>query len=183
MAFHGPRAERNAPKQAAEARPSAPRVDVDALVRPTLESMGYGLVRSVVSGRERPTLQIMAERLDDKPMSLVDCELISRTLSAKLDVEDPIPGAYTLEVSSPGIDRPLVRPEDFRRFQGSHARIETREGKEGRRRFTGRIAATDETGLRIETLDGAFDIAFDDIARARLAEPEPVGRPKRPGAK
>jgi ribosome maturation factor RimP len=184
MVLHGQRTDRAVLKDGADKQTATSRVDVEALVRPMLESMGYALVRLVVSGRERPTLQIMAERQDDKPMSLTDCETISRTLSAKLDVEDPIPTAYTLEVSSPGLDRPLTRPQDYQRFRGAHARIETHVGKDGRRRFTGPIAAADADSVTIETVDGAYTIAYADIARARLSQPEKTGRPpKHPRAK
>jgi ribosome maturation factor RimP len=164
-----------------EEPPRAPRLDLEALVRPTLESMGYGLVRVILSGREHPTLQIMAERQDGKPMGLEDCETISRTLSAKLDVEDPITRSYTLEVSSPGIDRPLTRPEDYRRFVGESVRLETREARAGRRRFTGRIAGAGDASVSLACEDGAFDIAFTDIARARLVAPSPPPRDKKPG--
>src|SRR5690554_5392970 len=108
---------------------------VGALIEPSLEEMGYELVRVQLTGGPRPGLQIMAERADRAQMSVEDCAAISRAISAILDVEDPIAGAYTLEVSSPGIDRPLTRPEDFDRFQGFEARIECREAVEGRRRL------------------------------------------------
>ena len=78
---------------------------LEELIQPTVDALGYDLVRLVVSGRQRPTLQVMAERKDRQPMTVEDCETISRALSAKLDVEDPLPNAYTLEVSTPGIDR------------------------------------------------------------------------------
>src|SRR3954471_3461607 len=87
--------------------------------------MGYRLGRLMqTGGLQRPTLQVMAERRDDAPMTVEDCAEISRTVSALLDVADPIASAYTLEVSSPGIDRPLVRPEDYDRFAGFEARID-----------------------------------------------------------
>ncbi len=88
------------------------------LITPAIEAMGFELVRVQVSGRQRPTLQIMAEPNSGRAMSVDDCAEISRAISAVLDVEDPISGAYSLEVSSPGIDRPLTRAKDYERFIG-----------------------------------------------------------------
>src|SRR4051812_41161005 len=113
--------------------------------------MGYRLVRVAVLGAGRTTLQIMAERRDDAPMTVDDCAAISRAVSALLDVADPIASAYTLEVSSPGIDRPLVRPEDYDRFAGFEARIELSQPVSGRKRLRGRLGAQDRAapaGLR-----------------------------------
>ena len=93
-------------------------------IEPSLEGMGYRLVRVVITSGRRPTLQVMAERKDDQPMTVEDCAQISHSVSALLDVADPIAGAYMLEISSPGIDRPLVRAEDYDRFSGFEARIE-----------------------------------------------------------
>ena len=110
------------------------------IVGPSLEAMGYDLVRiRLVGGQPRPTLQVMAERRDEAGMTVDDCAAISRTVSALLDVEDPISGAYMLEVSSPGIDRPLTRPADYDRYQGFEAKLELRQAHDGRRRFRGRI--------------------------------------------
>ncbi|MDX1540854.1 MAG: ribosome maturation factor RimP, partial [Geminicoccaceae bacterium] len=95
------------------------------IIEPSLNDMGYDLVRVLVQGQRRPTLQVMAERRDRSQMTVDDCAEISRTVAALLDVEDPFPDTWQLEVSSPGIDRPLVRAEDFERFAGFEARIET----------------------------------------------------------
>ena len=150
---------------------------LETLVTPTLDGLGYELVRVLVSGSHQPTLQVMAERRDGSPMKVEDCEKISRALSAKLDVEDPIAGSYTLEVSSPGLDRPLIRPRDYVRFAGSVARVETREAQEGQRRFKGRIARADDSAVILAIADeGAHSgaepreiaIAFANIAKARL---------------
>lgn len=148
---------------------------LEALIEPTLADMGYQLVRVRIAGNPRATLQVMAERADGKAMTVDDCETISRTLSAKLDVEDPIASAYTLEVSSPGIDRPLVRPADYRRFAGHVAKIETRMPVGGRRRFSGRIATATDSHVRIALEEGGADggtpeveIPIADIAKAKL---------------
>jgi ribosome maturation factor RimP len=139
-----------------------------ALIEPTLQGLGYDLVRVVVSGRDRPTLQVMIERVDGAAISVDDCETASRALSAKLDVEDPIASAYTLEVSSPGIDRPLVRPKDYRRFAGHVARVEVKAPVAGRRRFTGRLLGADDAALRIAVEEGEIAIPFAEVARAKL---------------
>jgi ribosome maturation factor RimP len=141
---------------------------LETLIEPTLAGMGYELVRVVISGRDRPTLQVMAERSDGAPMTVDDCEILSRALSAKLDVEDPIASSYTLEVSSPGIDRPLVRPKDYQRFAGHVARIEVRAPIAGRRRFTGRIVRADEGKVSVAVEEGEVQIPLAEIARAKL---------------
>jgi len=146
---------------------------LEALVTPTLDGLGYELVRVLVSGSHQPTVQVMAERRDGASMRVEDCERISRALSAKLDVEDPIAGSYTLEVSSPGLDRPLVRPGDYARFAGQVVRVETRVPQDGQRRFKGRIARTDDSAV-VLAVDGEgaepreVAIAFANIAKARL---------------
>lgn len=148
---------------------------LEALIESTVAPMGYALVRVRLGGSPNATLQVMAERTDGRAMAVEDCEAISRALSAKLDVEDPIASSYTLEVSSPGIDRPLVRPADYRRFAGHLARIETRVPVAGRRRFSGRIAAATDSHIRLALEEGGpagetpeVEIAIADIARAKL---------------
>ncbi|HJS31159.1 MAG TPA: ribosome maturation factor RimP [Alphaproteobacteria bacterium] len=140
----------------------------EELIEPTLNAMGYELVRVVVSGRHRPQLQVMAERRDGRPMTVEDCAEISRALSAKLDVEDPIAGPYTLEVSSPGIDRPLVRPADFARFAGHVARVEMKAPFGGRRRFTGSIVAASEASVTMTIDEGEVELPLSGVARAKL---------------
>jgi ribosome maturation factor RimP len=106
---------------------------IEDIVAPTIVGMGYELVRVAMS--RGGTLQIMVEPADGRPMDVEGCAVLSRALSAVLDVEDPIPGSYALEVSSPGIDRPLTRPKDYVRWSGHLARVETAEPIDGRRRF------------------------------------------------
>ena len=111
----------------------------------------------------------MAEPISDRDMTVEDCEKISRHVATLLDVDDPISSAYVLEVSSPGIDRPLTRVEDFERFSGELAKITLRQMLVGRRRFAGRLAGLDETkGVIIETSFGRFVFAFEDIESARI---------------
>ena len=142
--------------------------NLEELVGPTVDGLGYELVRAVVTGSARPTLQIMAERKDRKAMRIEDCESLSRALSAKLDVEDPIVSAYVLEVSSPGIDRPLVRLADYERFAGHTAKIETKFPLDGRKRFSGKLLGVANARVRIETKEGPADVPLADIARAKL---------------
>jgi ribosome maturation factor RimP len=141
----------------------------EIIVEP-LEAQGYELVRVQVMGTETPTVQIMADRTDGTAFTLEDCETISRLLSAVLDVEDPIETAWTLEVSSAGIDRPLTRTKDFIRYAGFDAKIELNfPGPGGRKRFTGKLAETDaETvRLRLEN-DEIIELKRADIRKAKL---------------
>ena len=103
---------------------------VEKLIAPTLNDLGFAVVQVKMIGSTRPTLQIMAERHDDTAMTVEDCAAISRAVSAVLDVEDPISGAYTLEVSSPGLDRPLVRQGDFEKYSGLEVKIELRAAQD-----------------------------------------------------
>jgi ribosome maturation factor RimP len=137
-------------------------------IEPSLEAMGYRLVRVVISSGRRPTLQVMAERRDDQPMTVEDCAQISHSVSALLDVADPIAGAYMLEISSPGIDRPLVRTEDYDRFSGFEARIELSRPIEGRKRFRGRLLGTSADSVRLATGTGEVRLPLADVARAKL---------------
>ena len=139
------------------------------LVEPVLQGMGYELVRVQFGGGSfRPTLQIMAERIDRQAMTVEDCAEISRHVSALLDVEDPLEGAYLLEVSSPGIDRPLIRPQDYERFAGFEARLELARPLEGRRRFRGRIGELADGTVRIIEPAGEFRLPLEQINKAKL---------------
>jgi ribosome maturation factor RimP len=135
---------------------------IEALISPIIADMGFVLVRVRYMSGGRPTLQIMAERPDGS-MSVEDCVQVSRAMSAVLDVEDPIVGEYTLEVSSPGLDRPLVRPEDYLRFKGAEAKIELLRLLNGRKRFRGKLG-----GLEIGAGSEAVIIEEDNGARTIL---------------
>jgi ribosome maturation factor RimP len=141
---------------------------VTELIEPTLRDMGLELVRVLMSGGERPTLQVMVERLDRAPVTLDHCAEVSRALSALLDVADPLPGAYRLEVTSPGLDRPLVRRADYERFAGLEARLETELPIEGRRRFRGRLLGLAGDEVRLALPEGEKSIPFDAIKKAKL---------------
>ena len=138
------------------------------LITPAIEAMGFELVRVQVSGSQRPTLQIMAEPTSGRTMSVDDCADISRAISAVLDVEDPITGSYSLEVSSPGIDRPLTRARDYERFLGHEAKVETNAPIDGRKRFKGPIKSVAANAVEL-TVDGAdLRIPFAAIHKAKL---------------
>ncbi|MTD94609.1 ribosome maturation factor RimP [Hyphomicrobium sp. xq] len=122
---------------------------VAELIEPALSGSGFRLVRVAVSGREGKTLQIMAER-PDGTLTIADCEAISKEISPLLDVHDPIAGSYHLEVSSPGIDRPLVRPSDFEVWSGYEAKIEVKQPIDGRKRFRGMLEGFADGEVRIE---------------------------------
>lgn len=143
---------------------------LQTLIEPVLEDLGYALVRVLLTGNRRQTLQVMAERADGAEMTVDDCAEISRNLSAVLDVEDPIKGRYDLEVSSPGIDRPLTRRADFDRFAGFDARIELSRLVDGRKRFTGRLLGRDgEDGIRLATAEsGDIVLPLDAVDKAKL---------------
>jgi len=140
--------------------------EIARLIEPSLEAMGYRVVRVIMSSRT--TLQIMAERADEAPMTVDDCAGISRSVSALLDVADPIASAYMLEVSSPGLDRPLMRLEDYDRFAGFEARIDLGEPLDGRKRFRGRLLGRDGETVRVKTDAGEVALRFGAIARAKL---------------
>ena len=143
-----------------------------AIAAPVLAGLGFRLVRIRVSGRDGCTVQIMAERPDGS-FTIEDCQLSSRTLSPAFDVEDPIPGTYRLELSSPGIDRPLARRTDFERYAGHEIKVEMATGIAGRKRFRGELLGAEGNGakLRYETREAVTEIVllpFDDIAEAKL---------------
>lgn len=137
------------------------------IVTPVIEDMGFELVRLRLMGGETPTLQIMAER-PDGTIEVDDCGEISTAVSAVLDVEDPLVDAYTLEVSSPGIDRPLTRLKDFDTFEGFDAKLETHELIDGRKRFRGILAGTEDGEVLINLDEGTVGLQFDWLADAKL---------------
>src|SRR5246500_2664183 len=191
QAFRGPTAGvRNRSFDSMDDRPTAfadePRLipepgraaRVAALAEPVLADLGYRLVRVRISGFAGCTVQIMAER-PDGTMAIEDCEAASRALSPIFDVADPIEGSYRLEISSPGIDRPLVRRSDFNRYAGHVAQIEMQVPIEGRKRFRGELLGTQKVGtqdqyVRLRRPDPAAGdtpevlLPIDDMTEARL---------------
>lgn len=142
---------------------------IAAEIELTLGHMGYELVRVAVLGRERPTVQVMADRANGSLINIDDCERINDVVSAALDVADLIKTAWTLEVSSAGIDRPLTRPKDWVRFAGHQARAEVNMPINGRKRFTGTVLGADEAVARLR-LDDDTEVALPlaDLRRAKL---------------
>jgi ribosome maturation factor RimP len=140
------------------------------IIAPRLEAMGYELVRVQVMGKETPTVQIMADRADNAPFTLDDCTEVSHLLSAVLDVEDPVASAWTLEVSSAGIDRPLTRLKDWLRYAGHKAKAELNfPGPGGRKRFTGTIITADAQTAQLKVDTGAIvALNLADIRSAKL---------------
>ena len=143
-------------------------------IEPALNDMGYELVRVTVQGKELQTLQIMAERTDRQEMGLEDCTKISRTASALLDVADPFPGKWVLEVSSPGIDRPLVKLADYERFRGEHAKIELCTELNGRRRFKGTLQGVKGQNIVLKFEGSELELPFNQIQHAKLTLPEEI---------
>jgi ribosome maturation factor RimP len=144
---------------------------LETLISPAVNAAGYRLVRLRLMGGKRKTIQVMAERADGK-MDVEDCALLSRSLSEVLEAADPITDEYVLEVSSPGIDRPLVGAEDFSRYAGYEARVELAHGLEGRRRFKGTLGGMDGGDVLIEVADESgrrsLRLPFGDITEAKL---------------
>lgn len=139
------------------------------LVAPKIEEMGFEVVRIMTTGSERQTVQIMIERQDRKNLVVDDCAAVSRAISIILDEVDPIEGEYSLEVSSPGVDRPLTKPEHFIRFAGFEAKIETDDVVDGRKRFKGKIVAVDSNNvISVETEEKEYSIPFEAVSKAKL---------------
>ncbi|MEL6419521.1 MAG: ribosome maturation factor RimP, partial [Pseudomonadota bacterium] len=137
------------------------------IITPVIEDMGFELVRIRLMSGKDVTLQIMADK-PDGGIEVDDCAEISTAVSAVLDVEDPILDAYTLEVSSPGIDRPLTRLKDFDAYEGYEAKLETAELIDGRRRFKGVLAGIEDDEVLINVTEGTIGLKFDWLSDAKL---------------
>jgi ribosome maturation factor RimP len=171
---------------------TGPAAEIAALAEPVLEDMGFRLVRVMVSRRDGGTIQIMADKARGT-INVDDCATISRRLSPLLDAHDPIEGRYFLEVSSPGIDRILVRPSDFEDWAGYEARVELKDLVDGRRRFRGIVEGYEDGELRLqvrldeksepETIGLAVDliedaklVLTDELIRASLTKAKAAGQ-------
>lgn len=143
---------------------------LEKIIEPVVDGLGYETVRVMLSGNVRQTLQVMIDVKDaNKNVTVEDCACVSRALSKVLDEENPIENEYTLEVSSPGIDRPLTKFEHFERFVGYEAKIETKEAVENRKRFKGVILKTDKAqNVHIDMDAKEYVVAFDNILKAKL---------------
>jgi ribosome maturation factor RimP len=142
---------------------------VTKLIEPEVKALGFDLVRvAMTGGRSDPTLQVMAERSDTRQLNLDDCQAISRRLSDLLDERDPIEGSYRLEVSSPGIDRPLTRKSDYADWAGHEARLRLIETLEGAKQVSGTLKGIDGNIVTIATPKGLREVPFESIASAKL---------------
>jgi ribosome maturation factor RimP len=173
-------------------REAGPAAEIAALVEPVLEDMGFRLVRVVMSRRDGSTIQIMADKAGGA-INVDDCASISRRLSPLLDAHDPVEGRYFLEVSSPGIDRILVRPSDFEDWAGFETKVELKELIDGRRRFRGILEGYENgemllqvrldeksepqtIGLPIDLIHDAKLVLTDELIRASLAKAKAAGK-------
>ncbi len=142
---------------------------IQDLIEPSVDELGFDVVRVQMSGKDNTvSMQIMVERKDGQGMTVDDCASVSRAISTLLEVDDPIKGAYTLEVSSPGIDRPLVRIRDFERFLGFQAKIEINQPLDGRRRFKGELLGVKDDVVRILVEGVEVNLPHPDIHKAKL---------------
>ena len=173
-------------------RETGPAAEIAALVEPVLEDMGFRLVRVVMSRRDGGTIQIMADKAGGA-INVDDCAAISRRLSPLLDAHDPVEGRYFLEVSSPGIDRILVRPSDFEDWAGFETKVEVKELVDGRRRFRGILEGYENgemllqvrldeksepqtIGLPVDLIHDAKLVLTDELIRASLAKAKAAGK-------
>jgi ribosome maturation factor RimP len=141
---------------------------IERLITPSVEDLGFSIVRVQIMGQKEMRLQVMIERKDLNPMHVDDCAKVSRAISAILDVEDPIRDSYDLEVSSPGMDRPLTRREDFERFAGFEAKVELEQPIDGRKRYRGTILGLEDDHVRLAGEDTEWQLPYEDIGRAKL---------------
>ena len=158
---------------------------LEQLIEPALADLGFECVRIRYAGgagkSTRGQLQIMAEPVDLREMTVEDCAIISRHLSAVLDVEDPISDAYQLEISSPGMDRPLTRQKDFARFAGELVKITLKQMLEGQKRYRGRLVGIDDDGvIHVETATGRVSASLDQIDTAKIDPTEFFSTQKQP---
>jgi ribosome maturation factor RimP len=158
--------------------------EIEDLIAPTLDDLGYRIVRVLLTGNARQQrLQIMAERADGSGMDVDGCAEVSRAVEAILDVEDPVAGAYELEVSSPGMDRPLTRLEDFQSFAGYQAKVELREPFEGRRRLKGELLGLVDGEISMAVDGMEWRIGFDEVDKAKLVLTDEMVRQVQKAAK
>jgi len=147
---------------------------IETIIEEPLVARGYGVVRIQLSGGQRKVLQIMVERLDEKAINVDDCSAVSRLVSVLLDVQDPIQDSYILEVSSPGLERPLVKLSDYQRFCGQMVVIKTQHSINGRKKFQGRLTSATKSGVTLDLLQvseiepSSITFELDNIRSAHL---------------
>ena len=138
------------------------------MLEPVIDSLGYETVRIMTIGQANPTLQIMIDKTDGSEISVDDCAKVSRALSEILDEKDPIADKYNLEVSSPGLDRPLTKPIHFQKFAGNEVKIETDVLVDGRKRFKGELKGIEGSDVLLVMDETVYQIPFDAIAKAKM---------------
>lgn len=139
------------------------------MIEPVVEELGYELIRVMTIGQANPTLQVMIDVKDtSRDITVDDCATVSRALSDLLDEKDPIKERYSLEVSSPGLDRPLTKPAHFKRYEGYLAKVETEEKIENRKRFKGKIIRADEQNVVVDMENVEYTIPYSAVAKAKL---------------
>lgn len=139
------------------------------MIEPVVEKLGYELVRVMTIGQANPTLQVMIDvKNASRDITVDDCATVSRALSDLLDEKDPIKERYSLEVSSPGLDRPLTKPAHFKRYEGYLAKVETEEKVENRKRFKGKIVRADEQNIVVDMENVEYTIPYSAVAKAKL---------------
>lgn len=138
------------------------------MLEPVIERLGYECVRIMTIGQANPTLQIMIDKTDDTEVTVDDCAKVSRALSEVLDEKDPITDKYNLEVSSPGLDRPLTKPVHFKKFAGNEVKIETDELVNGRKRFKGELRGIEGSDVLLVMDENVYQIPFDAITKAKI---------------
>lgn len=138
------------------------------LIEPVVEKEGFELVRVMTIGQANPTLQVMIDTLDGRDITVDDCATVSQALSAMLDEKDPIENRYSLEVSSPGLDRPLTKLKHFERWKGYEIKLETEDKVENRKRFKGKITSVDGNNIVLTADEVQYTIPFAAVAKAKL---------------
>jgi len=144
------------------------KLKIEELIGPTINSLGYDLVRVQILDEGTKTLQIMVDRLDQANLTVDDCSVISKEISVIIDINDPIGENYLLEVSSPGIDRPLLRFKDFEKYAGFHARVDMNTALEGRKKFKGKLTGIEGDNIRIKVKEETYLLPFSKIEKAKL---------------
>jgi ribosome maturation factor RimP len=144
------------------------KLKIEELITPTINSLGYDLVRVQILDEGIKTLQIMVDRLDEANLTIDDCSIISKEISVIVEINDPIGENYSLEVSSPGIDRPLLRFKDFEKYAGFHARVDMNIALEGRKKFKGKLTGIEGNNIRIKVKEETYLLPFNKIEKAKL---------------
>ena len=151
-------------------------------IKPSLQALGFDLVRVRLTGSQDKTIQVMAERKNEENMTVEDCALISGEVSKILDIDKKLPYTYNLEISSPGIDRPLVSETDFVRYTGFNAKIEMRTVIDGRKRFKGQLLGVEQNHVKISLDDETFELPHKEILDAKLLLTEDLFKVAKKGA-